>query len=166
MRTSGTAEELERRRRLAVERVLDGHSQQEVADFLGVSKGSVSGWMKRYRTAGGWKALLAKPHPGRPPRMTSEQEQEVLGWFSRPPTEFGFPNEWWTAKRVALLIRRKFKIKFCSGYISQWLAARRITPQKPRRQPRERNEPAIQEWMRDEWPRLKNGRRTTVRIWC
>ena len=165
MRTPGTAEELERRRRLAVERVLEGYSQQEVAEFLGVAKSSVSEWMTKYRQ-GGVEALTSKPHPGRPPRLTAEQEQEILGWFSRSPTEFGFPNELWTAQRVALLIQRQFQIKFCAGYISQWVAARRVTPQKPKRQPRERNDQAIQAWMRTEWPRLKNGRRTSVRIWC
>jgi transposase len=165
MRTPGTAAELERRRRLAVERVLEGYSQQEVAEFLGISKGTLSGWMKAYRE-GGWSALACKPHPGRPRRLTSAQEQQVLGWFTRSPTEFGFPNELWTAKRVAQVIAREFSIRFCPRYLSQWLAARRITPQKPRRQPRERNEPAIQAWLRSEWPRLKNGRRTNVRIWC
>lgn len=165
MRTPGTAEELERRRRLAVERVLEGYSQQEVAQFLGVAKSSVSEWMTKYRQ-GGAEALSLKPHPGRTPRMSAAQEQEVLGWFSRSPTEFGFPNELWTARRVAQLIKRQFQIEFCTGYMSQWLMDRRITPQKPKRQPRERNEQAIQEWQRTEWPRLKNERRTKVRIWC
>ena len=41
--------ELERRRRLAVERVRSGYSQQETAKFLGVSKTSVSQWMKAHR---------------------------------------------------------------------------------------------------------------------
>ena len=163
MRSRGTAEELERRRRLAVERVLEGFSQQEVADFLGVAKSSVSGWMKAHRR-GGWAALKAKHHPGKPRKLTAEQEQQVLGWFQHSPTEFGFGNELWTARRVAQLIRREFSVDFNFRYISHWLARRRITPQKPRRQPRERNELAIQEWVRNDWPRLKNARGDGARI--
>ena len=147
---------MERRRRLAVERVLEGYTQQEVAEFLGVSKGAVSTWMQAYRQ-GGPAALAAKPHPGKPRKLTATQEQQVLSWFQRSPTEFGFGNELWTASRVAQLIRREFDVKFHPRYISEWLAQRRITPQKPRRQPRERNEPAIQEWVRTEWPRLQNA---------
>lgn len=154
---------MERRRRLAVERVLEGYSQQEVAEFLGVSKGAVSTWMQAYRR-GGPAALSARPHPGKPRKLTATQEQEVLSWFQRSARDFGFANELWTAKRVAQQIRREFDVKFHPRYISQWLAQRRITPQKPRRQPRERNEQAIQEWVRVEWPRLKNARGSGARI--
>ena len=164
MRTPGTAKELERRRRLAVARVKEGRSQQEVAEFLGVSPGTVSGWMKAYRERGS-KGLLAKPHPGRPRRLNPEQEREVVSWFSRSPTEFGFPNELWTAGRVAQLIRRTFRIRFHPRYVSHWLAQRRITPQKPRRVPRERDQRTINNWVRTEWPRLQNGRRISGPIW-
>src|SRR4051794_7535474 len=102
MSTRGTAEEMERRRRLAVERVSEGYSQQEVAEFLGVSKSAVCTWVQAHRR-GGPAALAAKPHPGKPPKLTAEQEQEVLSWFQRSPTEFGFGNELWTAGRVAQL---------------------------------------------------------------
>jgi transposase len=165
MRTQGTAKELERRRRLAVTRVLEGRTQREVAQFLSVSPGTVSGWMKAYREHG-WKGLAAKHHPGRPRRLTAEQEREVLGWFSRSPTEFGFPNELWTAGRVTQLIRRKFHVRFNPRYISHWLARRRIRPQKPRRVPRERDQQSIDKWVKNEWPRLENGRRTSGPIWC
>jgi transposase len=164
MRSPGTALELERRRQLAVARVLEGYGQQEVAEFLGVSKGSVSDWMKAYR-AGGLAALAAKPHPGRPPTLSTDQEREVLSWFSRSPTEFGFANELWTAARVAQLIRRTFKKTFNPRYVSAWLARRRITPQKPRRQPRERDEQKIHNWLSIDWPRLQNGRRPAGPIW-
>jgi transposase len=154
---------LARRRHLAVSRVLEGHSQQEVAEFLGVSPGSVSNWVKAQRD-GGWGALAAKPHRGRPPRLTAEQERQVLSWFGRSPTEFGFANELWTAARVTQLIRRTFGQKFHPRYVSAWLRQRRITPQKPRRQPRERDDQLIDQWLRDDWPRLQNGRRSSGRI--
>jgi transposase len=150
---------------LAVARVLEGYSQQEVAEFLGVSKGSVSDWMKAYRT-GGLQALSAKPHPGRPPTLSPDQEREVLSWFSRSPTEFGFAGELWTAVRAAQLMRRRFKKTLHPRYVSAWLAKRRITPQKPRRQPRERDERKIHDWLSIDWPRLQNGRRSAGPIWC
>jgi transposase len=165
MRTPGSAAELERRRVLAVTRVLEGHGQQEVAEFLGVSKGSVSGWVKAQRDHG-WQALAAKPHPGRPRTLSPAEERDVLAWFSRSPTEFGFANELWTAARVAQLIRRTFQKTLHPRYVSAWLAARRITPQKPRRQPRERDEQKIHDWLSIDWPRLQNGRRPAGPIWC
>lgn len=159
-----TAAELERRRRLAVERVVSGYSQQETADFLGVSKSAVSQWMAAYRQRGE-AGLAAKPHPGRPRKLTKRQEQSVLGWFSKSATDFGFANELWTAPRVAKLIRRKWSVKFHPRYVNQWLAERRITPQKPQRRPRERDDGAIKKWLRYDWPLLQNARRASAPIW-
>jgi transposase len=79
----------------------------------------------------------------------------VLRWFRRSPTEFGFRTELWTAPRVAALIQKKFRVKFHPRYINQWLADRRITPQKPERQARERNDREVCRWLREEWPRIK-----------
>jgi transposase len=156
-------DERERRRRLAVEWVDGGQKQTEVAQLLGVGKSTVPGWMKTFRDQGS-AALASKPRSGRPRKLSTEQENEVLSWFSRSPTEFGFDTELWTAPRVTELIRRKWKIRFHVRYINQWLAQRRITPQKPTRQPRERDEAKIRKWVRYEWPRVKNGRRSSARI--
>jgi transposase len=90
--------------------------------------------------------------------LTRSQESQVLRWFLKSATNFGFPNELWTAPRVAQVIRRKWKISFHPRYLNQWLAERRITPQKPMRQPRERDEAAIKHWVRYRWPSLKNAR--------
>ena len=163
MRPHGTAAELERRRLLAVDRVRSGYTHQEVADFLGVRRTSVTRWMATYRKLGR-RGLKAKPHPGRTPKLTREQEREVLSWFSRSPTEFGWATELWTAPRVATLIRRKFRVKFHPRYVNHWLARRRITPQKPTRQARERNERGIRRWLREEWPRIKKVPGVGVRI--
>ena len=40
-------------------------------------------------------------------------------------------------------------------YLSRWLRARDITPQRPRRVPRERDEQAIAGWLARDWPRIK-----------
>jgi len=154
MRTDGTPAELERRRRLAVCRVRSGYTQKDVADFLGVHPRTVQRWMQTYRKHG-MRGLKARPASGRPPKLTLWQERAVLQWFRKSPTEFGFTTELWTAPRVAALILRKFHKKFHARYINQWLAQRRITPQKPSRQARERNQREIRRWVREDWPRIK-----------
>jgi transposase len=163
MRTDGTPSELERRRRLAVRRVLSGYTQKDVAAFLGVHPRTVQRWMKLYREHG-MRGLKARPASGRPPKLTPQQEREVLKWFRQSPTKFGFRTELWTAPRVAELILRKFRKKFHPRYLNQWLAQRRITPQKPSRQARERNEREIRRWLREEWPRIKKVRGVGVPI--
>jgi len=164
MRTPGFKEELERRRRLGVSHVLAGYRQRTVAKFLGVHPSSVCRWMKVYRR-GGDTALAGRDPTGRPRKLTRGQERQVLGWFRRSPTSFGFPTELWTAARVAQVIYRKWRVKFHPHYLSQWLAERRITPQKPRFQAREHDEEEVQRWLREEWPRIKKVQRGGVHTW-
>ena len=87
--SSVTRAELEARRRLAVERVAAGRTPADVADFLGVHAEAVRKWVRSHRAAGA-PGLAGKPHPGRKPFLTPEQDAEVLAWLARRPTEFGF----------------------------------------------------------------------------
>ena len=157
MRSQGSAPELERRRKLAVARVRAGYSQQEVAAFLGVHRGTVSRWVCTAR-ARGLDALKAKPTPGRPRKLSARQEKTVLGWVVKPPTSFGFSTDLWTSRRLAALIEQRWGIHFNSNYLVEWLRARAHTPQKPAQPARERDEVAIARWKEEDWPRLRKKR--------
>jgi len=154
MRAIGTPAELERRRRLAVQRVSEGYTTEEVADFLGVDSSSVRRWLIAFR-AGGSRGLAARPVPGRPPKRTRTQEKVVCRWLADSPTEHGFPAELWTCRHLAWLIEQEGGVALCPRYLSRWLRARDITPQRPRRVPRERDEQAIAGWLARDWPRIK-----------
>ena len=154
MRTKGSPQELENRRRLAVQRVGEGRSPAEVAGFLGVHVRTVQGWVAAHRRAGD-AGLAAKPQSGRPRKLAARQERTVLSWLSKSPLDFGFPTELWTAPRVAKLVKDRWGVKFHPRYLNEWLSARGITPQKPRAAARERDEAAIAAWRRRDWPRIK-----------
>ncbi len=154
MRSKGTAQELEARRRLAVQRVEDGWSQKDVAAFLGVHPVTVGKWVARHR-ADGDAGLAPKPTPGRPRFLTAEQEKTVLGWLADPPTKHGFRTELWTARRVAELIRTKLKVEFHPHYLREWLRKRDFTPQKPARRAKQQSPAEIDRWAKEEWPRIE-----------
>ena len=154
MRTKGSAQQLESIRKLGVQRVNEGWSAADVADFLKIHPRTLRQWRANYR-ADPTRGLDSKPHPGRPCKLTADQEDVVLSWFSQSATAFGFATELWTAARVAILIERFFAVRFHPRYISAWLAQRRITPQRPQFQPRERNQAAINQWLAEDWPALK-----------
>jgi transposase len=73
------------------------------------------------------------------------------------PKSFGFATELWTAARVAQVIERKWGVSFNSNYLSEWLTRRDVTPQKPQKRPRERDDVAITHWRTRKWPRLQNA---------
>jgi transposase len=164
MGTRGSPSELEHRRRLAVQRVLDGYTTQEVAEFLDTNPSSVRRWHKQYRH-GGFEALAARPVPGRPRRLSRTQEKIVRRWLADSPEVFGFATGLWTCLRLAQLLAQEFGVGMHPHYLSIWLRQRGFTPQKPARVPRERNPEAIRAWLANEWPRIKKKPAANQPIW-
>ena len=157
MRSKGSSQELEHRRRLAVERILDGYSMAEVADFLGVDLRSVQRWWATFRQRGadGLTAVFVR---GRPRKLSRTQEKIVLRWLADNPTEHGFATELWTAPRIAQLIADEWDIQIHPWSVCRWLHSQGLSLQKPQRIPRERDPEAIADWLRTEWPRIKKKR--------
>jgi transposase len=139
---------------LAVQRVLEGYSTEDVAEFLDVDPRSVRRWVAAYRQAGG-TGLLARPAAGRPPKLTYTQEKIIRRWLADKPTEHGFATDLWTGPRLAHLIRQEFGIGLNPKYLTAWLRRRGFTPQKPRRVPRQRDPEEIAAWLQTQWPRIK-----------
>jgi transposase len=157
MRSKGLPHELEYRRCLAVRRILEGYSIDEVADFLEVQPRSVKRWLHIFRQ-GGWNGLASQPVAGRPSKLTPTQEKIVFRWLHDSPTEHGFPTELWSARRLGQLIWEEWGIQFNRRYLPDWLRQRGLTPQKPQRVPRERSPEAIAAWLATDWPRIKKKR--------
>src|SRR3954451_16803807 len=99
-RPIGTAAELERRRRRAVELLEQGESPSTIARILGVHETSVHRWRRLARQGPG---LAAKPHPGRKPFLSDQQCLEVQQLLLQGAEDHGWPNGLWTADRVTAL---------------------------------------------------------------
>jgi transposase len=158
MRSAESPGVLEYRRCLAVQRLCEGYSVDEVADFLGVDPGTVRRWRAAFQHHGG-SGLARRTHPGRPAKLTSTQQKIVLRWLSELPSEHGFASELWSAPRLAQLIEEEFAARFHPHYLTTWLRQHGCTPQRPRRVPRERDEQAVARWLAQDWPRIKQKAR-------
>jgi transposase len=154
MRPKGSAAELEARRRLAVALLQDGKSNTEVARLVGADLSSVKRW-KRAVVAGGPNVLAAKPIPGRTPKLSAEQRQELARIVRDGPLAAGFRTNLWTCRRVAEVIQQRFGITYHPDHVGKMLHALGFTPQKPQRLANERDEVAIQQWRKRVWPRIK-----------
>lgn len=67
---------LEEMRLRAVRQVQEGARPDDVAAALGLNRSTVFAWVAAFRS-GGRAALLAKPVPGRPPKLTARQLDEL-----------------------------------------------------------------------------------------
>jgi len=151
-RTTGTTEELERRRKRAVQAVTDGESRTTVAKVLGVHYKTVARWVRAARPPGG----LDAKHPRRTkPGLSDADLRKLAGLLAKGAKAHGWHNELWTAARVARLIERTFDIDYHPEHVRKVLK-RRLgwTSQKPRRKARERNDKEVARWVGDEFPRI------------
>jgi transposase len=131
-----------------------GWTQQQVADALGVTQGTVSKWLGCAHTHG-VAALRRKKARGRMPRLTATQLAQLPDLLNQGAEAFGFRGAVWTRARVAEVIKRTFGVSYHVAHISRILNHIRWTRQQPTRRARQRNEPAIQHWREQEAPALK-----------
>lgn len=152
-RPIGTPQELERRRRRAVELLQQGERPTVVARFLGVNRTSLYRW--RCAATHGPQALAAQPHPHRPPQLSDSQLHILEELLAKGAKAHGWLNELWTTARVGQVIARRFGITYHHDHVGRFLRQRLgWTPQKPRRRARERNEAAILDWQAERFPRI------------
>lgn len=152
MRPKGTAPELERRRRHAVLLLAEGESPVVVARILGVTPSSLHRWRRMARQSDG---LTAKPVAGAKRRLSDFQLKELQRLLCQGATAHGYPNELWTAARVAELIQRHFEIKYHPDHVRKLVRQRlNWTSHKPQVRARQRNDKEVERWKADEFPRI------------
>ena len=152
MRPKGTAAELERRRRRAVDLVDQGESPTLVARILGVRPTTIHRWRRLARQPHG---LDAKPLPGPTPRLSDRQLGRLEQLLLQGAKSHGWHNELWTADRVARLIRERFGVSYHPEHVRKILKSRlHWTSQKPKRKARERNDKEVARWLDDEFERI------------
>ncbi len=154
MRPKGSAQVLEARRQRAAALLEKGLGIREVARQVASSPSSVTRW-KEVIKKGEKEALMAKPHPGRPSRLSPERREELLGLLLEGPLAHGYANQLWTLPRIAMVIEDRFGVRYHPAHVWKILHACGWSCQKPQRRGKERAEEQIQAWRKERWPDIK-----------
>lgn len=154
MRPKGSAGALEARRQRAATLLERGLGIREVARQVGSSPSSAKRW-KEVIEKGEREALMAKPHPGRPSRLSPEQREGLLGLLLEGPLAHGYANELWTLPRIAKVIENRFGVRYHPAHVWKILRACGWSCQKPQQLGKERDEEQIQNWRKERWPDIK-----------
>ncbi len=118
MRPHGSPEQLEHRRRKALELLEQGYQPVEVAKTVGVDRRSVRRWKAAHRKDG-IQAIQAKPTPGRPPKLDTQDKKKLERLLLKGAKACGFPTDLWTCPRVAHLIERHFGVRYHVDHIGR-----------------------------------------------
>src|SRR5437667_10457347 len=140
-----------------------GWSQRDIAAALGVSEDSVSRWLSRARQ-GGPEALLARPVPGHPPKLSATQKDRIPEFLWHGPEAYGFRGAVWTCTRIAQVIEEEFGVRYHKDHVSRLLKELHWTPQVPITRAIQRDEQAIQRWRDTVWPELRSQARREHRV--
>ena len=160
MRPYGSAKLLEGRRRRALRLVDQDLSLNEVARRIGCHASSVMRW-RDARDEHGEDGLKAKKTPGRPCKLGDREKKRLLALLGKGAMAYGYRTELWTTARIAEVIEENFEVGYHRDHIGRLMASLGWTYQKPERRALQRNEKAIEEWKRKQWPRVKK----TLRGW-
>lgn len=147
----------EERRKRAWELKQAGWKQQDIAKALGVTEGAVSQWMSGARE-GGESGLKAHPAKGAKPRLTAEQQAQIPSVLAKGASAYGFREDRWTGKRLAVAFRQEFGVSYHPDHCGYLVRKSGHSLQKPVVRASQRNEQAIQRWKTQDWPRLKKSR--------
>jgi len=146
---------LEAMRERAVRSVQDGESPEVVARVIGINRSTIYGWLAQYRR-GGWGALKAKPLFGRPPKLDGKKLKWIYDIVTQKnPLQLNFAFALWTREMVAKLIKDKFHISLSLVSVGRLLAQLGITCQRPLHRALERDAALVQQWLKQEYPKIK-----------
>lgn len=88
--------------------VLNGMSAANVAEIAGVSRSTVSDWVKAVDEKG-FEALKSVKPSGRPSKLTSKQKSEIDIILQREPSEFGYKV--WDGSTLSAYIKKTYEIE-------------------------------------------------------
>jgi transposase len=148
---------MEERRMRAADLFEAGIIPAEIARQVGVTHQIVSEWRKAWWRSGR-DGLRAVGRAGRKPKLNEAQLAKVQEALVRGAEANGYTTDLWTLPRVAEVIERQTGVSYHPGHV--WYVLRDQldwTWQRPARRAVERNEEAIEHWVKKRWPQLKKG---------
>jgi len=146
---------LQTMRQQAVKAVREGATVASVATAFGVSTRAVFGWLARF-AEGGQNALLARPVPGRPPKISADE----MRWIAQAvrdhsPQQFRFEFGLWTLSLISELIRRQFGKSLALASVSRVMKLLGFSVQKPLYQAWQQDARLVHEWETRTYPAIR-----------
>jgi len=153
-------------RQQAVKAVRQGQSIKSVAAAFGVNERSVFRWLAAF-VNGGQNALLGKPIPGRPPKLTPDQ----MRWIARAvhentPQQLKFEFGLWTLALIRHLIKREFGVELSISTTHKVMKTLGFSAQKPLYQAWQQDAVLVRTWEFETFPEIaREAKRLNAKVY-
>lgn len=98
-----------------------GPSVPMIAEWLDMREATIYRWFDRLETEPIETAVRDRDRPGRPPKLTDEQQQEFRAAVSRPPGESGYGAETWTVALARQYLEDQFGVEYTTRHVRRLL---------------------------------------------
>jgi len=142
-------------RQQAIKAVREGQSVTNVAAAYGLNATTVFRWLAKFAD-GGQNALLAKPIPGRPPKISAEEMRWIaLAVKDNTPQQFKFEFGLWTLSLMRELINRQFGKSLSLESVRRIMKLLGFSAQKPLYQAWQQDPELVRQWEAETYPAIK-----------
>ena len=100
------------KRLLAAIAYKNGVSQTELAEWYGVQRRTIYNWLVRFDREPLVQAARDEPRPGRPRKISVEQQKKLEEVLGQSPREAGYDASAWTPSLVRDLLENRFGAEY------------------------------------------------------
>lgn len=145
---------IEEKRRQARRLRERGMTRAEIGELVGVHADTVGRWLKL--SPGQLRVNHGGRKAGEGRHLTSDQEKRIRRMITdKMPDQLKLEYALWTRKAVMELIGQETGITMPIRTVGEYLRRWGFTPQKPAKRAYEQNPKAVQKWLDEEYPKIK-----------
>lgn len=95
-----------------------GQSPADIEETFGISRKNIYLWLDRFEERGIDDALHDETKPGRPPKLTDEEFDDVAAVLHESPEEAGYDGiQAWTPKFVQHWLKTQFDVEYTRRHV-------------------------------------------------
>jgi len=126
---------------------------KEAASCYGINVRTVQSWLSAFLLKG-VASLEIKKSPGRPPKLTKRQKEELARLIDEGPSIAGFLGNCWRSPMIQMLIKEQFGVTYSAFYIPELLKNMGFSYQRARFIYDQDNEEERARWIAEKWPEI------------
>lgn len=131
----------------------EGTAVAEIAEILAIGEQTVRDWLHAFVLRGAASLAYRSP-PGRPPKLTKSQRQDLRQLLLAGPEDGGYPTACWTAVLIANLIQERFRVSYHPRYVPHLLDRLGLSYQKAKFSAAAGDDEAALLWLEETWPEI------------